>query len=99
MATEVTTTIKMPKETLIRIKSLAVEKETSQKNIINDLLNKALKIENKKGKVKAKAIQMPFTDSKRKGNLKNIMGTAEVNPNIDVDKVLDNIHFKEELYK
>jgi hypothetical protein len=38
-------------------------------------------------------------DPKRKGNLANIMGTAKVDEDINVDKVLDNIHFKEELYK
>ncbi|MCC7554042.1 MAG: hypothetical protein KO202_06105 [Methanobacteriaceae archaeon] len=101
MTNEVTTTIKMPKETLIKIKSLAVEKGTSQKNIINDLINKGLKTtENKEGKKKAREIQMPFTDSNKKGSLKNIIGIAEVDnaEDIDVNELIDNIHYKKELY-
>jgi N-acetylglutamate synthase-like GNAT family acetyltransferase len=42
MTFETTTTITMTKETLIKIKSLAVKKGTTQKNIINELLNEAL---------------------------------------------------------
>jgi len=100
MTTEVTTTIKMPKETLIRIKSLAVEKETSQKNIINKLLNQALNLnENKSiGLQKARKIQMPFTNPNKKGNLKDMGGIVEIDDNIDVNEVLDNIHTKKRLY-
>jgi hypothetical protein len=96
-----TTTVKLPSQTLIKIKSLAVEKGTTQNNIINDLLNKALNETETKEKIKARKInhEMPFYDPKRKGNLANIIGTGEVDKDIDVDKVLDNIHYKDESYK
>jgi len=103
MTNETVTTIKLPNETLKKIKLLAIEKGTTQKRVINDLLNQALnKTENKStGLPKARIInkEMPDYNPKRKGNLANIMGAAEVDEDIDVDKVLDNIHFKEELYK
>lgn len=104
MSTEVTTTIKMPKETLIRIKALAVEKGTSQKNIINDLLNKALKTTDNKttGKIKARVInkEMPGYDPDKKLNFNDSVGIIEVdNPkDIDVQELKDSIHFKKDLY-
>jgi len=46
-----TTTLKIPIETLIKIKTMAVEKGTSQNNIINDLIIIGLKdIEKNKGR-------------------------------------------------
>jgi hypothetical protein len=43
---------------------------------------------------------MPGYDSKRKGSLKNIVGTGKVaNPeSIDVKKLKNSIHMKEGLY-
>lgn len=103
MSTEITTTIRMPKETLIKIKSLAVEKGTTQTKIINDLLNIAINEREKKSKglKKAEVInhKMPGYNPKYQGSLDNIIGIGEVDKNIDVDKELDNIHFNEELYK
>jgi len=103
MKTETLTTIKIPNETLIKIKTLAVEKGTTQTDIILQFINKGLsRTKNKAtGLPKARVInhELPYYDPKREGNLANIMGTAEVDEDIDVDKVLDNIHFKEELYK
>ncbi|MCL2688034.1 MAG: ribbon-helix-helix domain-containing protein [Methanobrevibacter sp.] len=104
MSTEITTTIKMPKETLIRIKSLAVEKGTSQKNIINDLLNKALKITDNKtnGKIKARVInkEMIGYNPDKKHTSMDLIGIVKVdNPEkIDVQELKDSIHFKKELY-
>jgi len=95
-----TTTLRLPSETLIKIKTLAVETGKSQNNIINELINKGLNatIGNKEGIIKARRIQMPFTDSNKKGNLKDMAGIVEIDDNIDVDDVLDNIHTKKGLY-
>ncbi|MDR3062532.1 MAG: hypothetical protein LBU40_00145 [Methanobrevibacter sp.] len=101
MNTEVTTTIKMPKETLIRIKSLAVEQETSQKNIINALLNEALSRKNA-GLPKARIInhEMIGYDPDKKLNFGDSVGIVEVDDPeiIDVQELKDSIHFKKELY-
>ena len=91
------TSIKIPKEMLIQIKALAVEKEKTQNDIITEFIAKGLKnIEKDKPKIK----KMPFTDPDRKGNLKNIMGKGKVeNPeSIDVLELKNSIHFKKELY-
>ena len=95
------TSIQIPTDILIEIKAMAVKQGTSQNTIINSLIIKGMEKTKQKGKIKARVInhEMPGYDPKRKGNLANIMGTAEVDEDIDVDKVLDNIHFKEELYK
>ena len=104
MKTETLTTIKIPNETLIKIKTLAVEKGTTQTDIILQFINKGLsKTKNKAtGLPKARVInsEMPGYDSNYKGNLKNIIGTAEVdNPEkIDVQELKDSIHYKKELY-
>jgi len=91
------TSIKIPKEMLIQIKALAVEKEKTQNDIITEFIAKGLKnIEKDKPKIK----KMPFTDPDRKGNFKNIMGKGKVeNPeSIDVLELKNSIHFKKELY-
>ena len=96
-----TTTLRLPSETLIQIKALAVKTGKSQNNIMNELINKGLKTTgNKEGKIKARKIQMPFTDSNKKGSLKNIIGIAEVDnaEDIDVNELIDSIHYKKELY-
>ena len=61
MANETITTIKLSNETLKRIKLLAIEKGTTQRKVINDLLNQALdKTENKnKGKTKETENKIP----------------------------------------
>jgi len=91
------TSIRLPKEMLIQIKALAVEKETTQNNIITEFIAKGLKTA---GKDKPKIKQMPFTDPEKKGNMRNNAGIIEVeNPeNIDVKELKDSIHFKKELY-
>lgn len=97
-----TTTVKLPTDTLIKIKAMAVEKGTTQNNIINDLINKGLKATGKNGKIKAKFInnRLPKAKNvtKEYDSLKDMAGIIEVDENIDVNEVIDNIHFKKELY-
>ena len=51
------TSIKIPTETLIKIKTLAVRKGTSQNSIIADFIDQGLKnIEKKQGKLKTRII-------------------------------------------
>jgi len=51
------TSIKIPSETLIKIKAIAVRNGTNQNNIINDFINKGLKnTEKKQGEIKIKII-------------------------------------------
>ncbi|KZX17202.1 hypothetical protein [Methanobrevibacter filiformis] len=104
MTTETTTTIKMPKETLIKIKTLAVEKGTTQKNIINELLNEALnrKEHENTGKIKSRVInhEMIGYDPDKKLNFNDSVGIVEVDnaENIDVKELKDSIHMKKGLY-
>jgi predicted DNA-binding protein len=94
-----TTTIKIPSETLIELKALAIRKGKSQNDIINELINNGLKnYKNPKSKIKAKKIQMPFINPDKKGNLKDMAGTVEIDDNIDVNEVIDSIHMKKGLY-
>ena len=97
-----TTTIRIPSSTLIKIKSMAVKKGTTQNNIINDLINKGLKNTGKTGKIKARKInhEMPYYDPDKKLNSMDLIGIVEVDDaeNIDVQKLKDSIHFKKELY-
>lgn len=99
MTSEITTTIKMPKETLIKIKSLAVEKGTSQKNIINELLNQALSMKENKNtkKIKAKIINdklmKPQTKTKKYNSLKDMAGI------IKLDHKTDSVELKNSVYK
>jgi hypothetical protein len=91
------TTINIPKDMLKAVKSRAIEKETTQTNIILDFIAKGL---DSSGKNKPKIKQMPFIDPENKGNLKNIIGTGKVEnaENIDVNELIDSIHYKKELY-
>jgi predicted DNA-binding protein len=98
-----TTTVRLPSETLIKIKTIAVETGTSQNNIINDLINKGLKATGKdKGKMKSRVIndEMPYYDPEKKLNFKDSIGIVEVDnaENIDVKELKDSIHYKKELY-
>jgi len=96
-----TTTIRIPSDTLIKIKSMAVKKGTTQNNIINDLINKGLK-NTEKGKIKARKInhELPFYNPDKKLNSMGLIGIVEVDDaeNIDVQELKDSIHFKKELY-
>ena len=57
MSDFIRTSIKIPKDTLIKIKTIAVREGTSQNHIINDFINKGLeKTEKKQGKIKALVI-------------------------------------------
>jgi predicted HicB family RNase H-like nuclease len=98
-----TTTLRLPKEILIKIKALAVENGKSQNSIINELINKGLKsYENNEGKIKARVInhEMPGYDPNKKLKLNDSLGIIEVeNPEkIDVQELKDSIHYKKELY-
>ena len=62
------TTIKIPKNTLIEIKSLAVEQETTQNNIINNLIDAGL------SNTKEKANKLPInkrSSEKKELEIKN----------------------------
>jgi predicted DNA-binding protein len=104
MTSETVTTIKLPNETLKRIKLLAVEKGTTQKKVINDLLNQALsRTENKyTGIRKARVInsEMPGYNPDKKLNFNDSAGIVKVdNPEkIDVQELKESIHYKKELY-
>lgn len=90
------TTINIPKDMLKAVKSRAIEKETTQTNIILDFIAKGLKDTRKEPKIK----QMPFVNSDKKHNSMELIGIVEVdNPeDIDVQELKDSIHFKKELY-
>ncbi|KZX10136.1 ribbon-helix-helix domain-containing protein [Methanobrevibacter curvatus] len=104
MKNETITTIKLPNETLKRIKLLAIEKGTTQKKVINDLLNQSLnRVENKStGKIKARIInsEMPGYDPDNKANIDDLIGIAKVDnaKDIDVNELIDSIHYKKKLY-
>ena len=90
-----TTTVKIPSNILIKIKTLAVEKGTTQNNIINELINRGLQnAETKKGKIKARKInhEMPFYNPDKKGNLKNIVGIVKLDHETDAVKVKNSIY-------
>ena len=98
-----TTTLRLPSETLIKIKAIAVEKGKSQNNIINELINKGLKVnETEKGKLRSRVInhEMLGYDPDKKLDFKDSAGIVEIeNPEkIDVQELKDSIHFKKELY-
>lgn len=97
-----TTTIKIPRDTLIKIKAIAVEEGTSQNNIINDLINKGLKIigENK-GKIKAQKINDKLPKIKGESeNIEDLAGFIKLDDpgHANVNEVIDSIHTKKELY-
>ena len=104
MKTETTTTIKLPNETLLKIKGLALEKRTTQSQIIKEFINKGLSKTEKEdtGKVKARVINKDMSgyDPKYEGSLKNIIGIVEVDKpeDIDIQELKDSIHYKKELY-
>ena len=94
-----TTTLRLPSETLIELKALAIRKGKSQNDIINEFINKGLKTTGKELKIK----KMPlfFTDKKGKSeNIEDLAGFVEIEDpeNIDVNELIDNIHYKKELY-
>ncbi|KZX17523.1 hypothetical protein MBCUT_01980 [Methanobrevibacter cuticularis] len=97
------TSIQIPKDTLIKIKAIAVEKGTTQNKVIIDFINKGLEnTEPKNRKVKARIISdelpEPKTKTKTYKSLKDMAGIVKVDKNIDVDEVLGNIHMKKGLY-
>lgn len=96
------TTIEISKDTLIKIKAIAVKQGTTQNTIINNLINKGLKATKKQEKIKTKVInhEMPFYDPKKKVDLDDLVGIAKVDnaENIDVKELKDSIHHKKELY-
>ncbi|MGL4669119.1 MAG: hypothetical protein ACRCVG_00780 [Methanobacteriaceae archaeon] len=92
-----TTTIKIPTDILIKIKSMAVKEGTSQNSIINELINKGLEnIGKNKGKIKAQLINdtlpKPKITCKKYKSLKDMGGIVKVDEEIDVTEVIDSIH-------
>jgi len=97
------TSVKLPKDMLIKIKAIAVEKETTQNNVITELISKGLKAtEENKGKIKARVInhEMLNYDPNKKLSFEDSMGIVEIDnsENIDVQDLKDSIHYKKELY-
>jgi predicted DNA-binding protein len=92
-----TTTIRIPSDTLIKIKSLAVKKGTTQNNIINDLINRGLKnTEQNKGKIRAKLINeklpKPKNKAKKYENLKDMAGIIKLDHETDSVKLKNSIY-------
>ena len=103
MTEVVKTSIEIPREILAKVKSLATITGTTQNKIMNDLIIKGLKNNEKnKGKIKAKVInhEMPGYDPNKKLSFNDSIGIVKVdNPEkIDVQEIKDSIHFKKELY-
>jgi metal-responsive CopG/Arc/MetJ family transcriptional regulator len=97
------TTVKLPKHMLIKIKAIAVEKETTQNNVITELIAKGLKAtENEKNEMKSRVINNELIgyDPDKKLDFKDSMGIVKIDnaENIDVQDLKDSIHFKKELY-
>ena len=91
---------------LKQLKFQAIEMQTTQTELLTEFLKEGLKKGLSKSKIKAmklpkaREIQMPFTDSKKEGSLKNIIGIVEVDnaEDINVNELIDSIHIKKELY-
>ena len=90
-----TTTLRLPSETLIELKALAIRKGKSQNDIINEFINKGLKNSNKlKGKIKARKInhEMPGYDPEKKSNSKDIIGIVKLDHETDAVKLKNSIY-------
>jgi len=100
----VSTSIRIPLDELVKVKEMALREKTSQNSILNDLIARGLKDKLKEGFGGLKVVnhEMPGYDPKHKGNLANIMGTADVDEEIakdlDVNELIDSIHTKKGLY-
>jgi len=93
-----TTTLRLPSETLIKIKALAVETGKSQNNIINELIDKGLKANEKnKGKIKARLINKELPEAKnvtkKYDSLKDMAGIVKLNHETD------SVELKNSIYK
>jgi N-acetylglutamate synthase-like GNAT family acetyltransferase len=86
------TSIKLPKEMLIKIKALAVEKEMTQNNIITELLAKSLNM-NIKSKKKAKFIndRLPKLEGKAE-DLEDLAGFIELDHETNSVDLKNSIH-------
>jgi len=97
MKTETTTTIKLPNETLLKIKGLALEKGTTQSHIIKEFINKGLsKVENESKELpKARVInkEMLNYDPDYKGSVEDIIGIVKL------DEKTDSVELKNSIYK
>jgi len=87
-----TTTLRLPSETLIKIKAIAVETGKSQNNVMNELINKGLKA-TEKGKIKAKIIndKLPKLEGKAE-NIEDLAGFVELDYKTNAVNLKDNIH-------
>ena len=96
------TTVHIPIDTLIKIKSIAVKKGTTQNNVINELINKGLENKSKTKKIKARIINdelpKPKTKTKSYQSLKDMGGIIKLDKEVDINEVIDSIHTKKGLY-
>ncbi|MDR3291105.1 MAG: hypothetical protein LBT10_03050 [Methanobrevibacter sp.] len=91
------TTIQIPTDTLIKIKTMAVKKGKTQNTIINDLIIKGLEnIEKGKGKIKARVINdelpKPKTNSKRAKRLEDMAGIIKIDKPVNAVELKNSIH-------
>ena len=91
-----TTTLRLPSETLIKIKTIAVETGKSQNKVILELIDKGLKDKEKnRGKIKAKLIndKLPKLGGKAE-DIEDLVGFIEIdNPeDLDIKELIDDIH-------
>jgi len=93
--------LSLEKELRSKVKKEAINQDTTMNNLIIEYIKKGL-TGNKEGKIKSRVInhEMLGYDPERKGSLENIIGTAKVDnaENIDVNELIDSIHYKKELY-
>jgi 5-bromo-4-chloroindolyl phosphate hydrolysis protein len=97
----VKTSIEIPREVLAEVKSLATRQGTTQNKIMNELIANGLKtIKENNGKIKAKLVKLPkaMNVTKEYDSLKDMAGIVEIDENIDVNEIINNVHFKKELY-
>ena len=88
------TSVKLPKEMLIKIKAIAVEKEITQNKVITDLLAKSLNMTEKdKAKKKAKFIndKLPKLEGEAE-DLEDLAGFVKLDYETDAVELKNSIY-------
>jgi len=96
MGEVIRTSIKIPTDTLIKIKTIAVRKGTSQNNIINDFIDNGLeKIEKKQGKIETQIIndelKIPAPKGYEKLKIDDLVGKFDLG-NTNAVKLKKELH-------
>ena len=89
------TSIQIPKDMLIEIKTMAVKQGTTQNTIINNLIAKGMEKTKQEGKIKAKIIndKLPKVKSSEKyESLKDMAGIVKL------DHKTDSVELKNSIY-